>query len=58
MSRTKKSIGKGPGYDYGSARPGNAGYAQGPGTGVKKTTVRIERRVLKKKAIKEAHEEV
>lgn len=57
MSRTTKSIGKGPGFDYGSRRPGNEGHCTSPGKGVKEATVRKERRVLKKKAIKEAIEQ-
>lgn len=53
MSRTKKGT-KPPGYDYMSKRPGNETMCVSPGAGVKKRTVRVERRVLKKKALKDA----
>lgn len=42
MSRTKKGK-KGPGFDYGGRRPGNQGYCNCPGSGVKARTHRLER---------------
>lgn len=46
MSRTIRGS-KGCGYDYGSKRPGNKGYAQGPGSSggayIKKCTHKTER---------------
>ena len=42
MSRTEKGS-KGPGYDYGAARPGNNGYENPPGRYSKTRTHRLER---------------